>query len=416
MNLCLVTPRYWEQDLRGGEEVIKTLARNLSKSHQVNVVASTSLDITSQSSPNGTKDSPGMEVVNELLRIHRVNPNPYVSFALHKANDLFSRISVEKPDVYSYYLIDLIRTYGWGPYLIGFRNLIKTLKPDLIHSSLFPTTSSYQAMKASHKLNIPFVFTPYFHFNVNTFKRSTIIKKVMEQSDSIVACTNQEKQAITKLGISGEKTHVIPLSFDVGRIEQHKVSQETAKQTFGFGDRFVILTHPWSGKGAITLLRAVSGMKSRREVVIVSIGIPDGAYVDEKEKLLREKTNVSVHDLGWVNGDLKWLAFYSCDVFALPSFNDAFGLSYLNAWAAEKPVIAAKTSAVDEIVEDEKDGFLVNVANIEAFSELLDNLAGNESYLKELGKNGRTKLIRDYNEDLMVRRYEQLFADSIKKS
>ena len=415
MNLCFVTPRFWSQDLRGGEEVMKTLANNLSGSHQINVVASTSLDILSQSNPNGLKDVPGIEVPKDSLKIYRLNPNQYVTYGMHKANDLFNRMALVKPEIYSYYLLDLIRTYGWGPYLTGFQKLIRMIKPDLIHSSIFPTTSSYQAMKVSKKLNIPFIFTPYFHYNVNSFRKSILLMKIMENSQSVIACTENEKHAIKKLGIEEERIHVIPLSFDIRVADKHKVPQETAKKNLDLGDKFVILTHPWSAKGAITLLRAISGIKSKREICILSIGNPDKVYIDEKEKLLRDKGNISTRDMGWVTGDLKWQAFYSCDIFALPSYNDSFGLSYLNAWAAEKPVIAAKNSASEDVVSHDKDGFLVDVEDIGGFSELLDNLMENESYLRKLGKNGRGKLISEYNEDLMVSRYEQVFSNTVKK-
>ncbi len=55
-----------------------------------------------------------------------------------------------------------------------------------------------------------------------------------------------------------------------------------------------------------------------------------------------------------------WPRFAACDVLALPSVGEAFGIVYLEAWAYRKPVIAAAIESAASLIDDGVDGFLVD--------------------------------------------------------
>ncbi len=47
----------------------------------------------------------------------------------------------------------------------------------------------------------------------------------------------------------------------------------------------------------------------------------------------------------------------------MPSRSDAFGIAFLEAWAAGKPVIGANIGATPEVIRNGIDGFLVEFDN-----------------------------------------------------
>jgi glycosyltransferase involved in cell wall biosynthesis len=93
----------------------------------------------------------------------------------------------------------------------------------------------------------------------------------------------------------------------------------------------------------------------------------------------------------------------------MPSLNDAFGISYLNSWSVERPVIAAANSAASEIVENGIDGFLVNQTNIQSIREALEIMATDTRLTTQMGKNGNQKLKLKYSPKKMAYDYTSVF-------
>jgi glycosyltransferase involved in cell wall biosynthesis len=60
-----------------------------------------------------------------------------------------------------------------------------------------------------------------------------------------------------------------------------------------------------------------------------------------------------IHAVNMLEGDAKWGAFYGCEAFVLPSHQENFGISVVEALACEKPVlISNKVNIWREIAED----------------------------------------------------------------
>jgi glycosyltransferase involved in cell wall biosynthesis len=53
--------------------------------------------------------------------------------------------------------------------------------------------------------------------------------------------------------------------------------------------------------------------------------------------------------------------YMKSDVFVYPTFGDLFGLNLLDALAAELPVVTTNTFAIPEIIEDGRNGFLIDL-------------------------------------------------------
>ena len=61
-----------------------------------------------------------------------------------------------------------------------------------------------------------------------------------------------------------------------------------------------------------------------------------------------------IHAVGMLDGDSKWGAFYGCEAFVLPSHQENFGISAVEALACDKPVlISNKVNIWREIANDE---------------------------------------------------------------
>jgi phosphatidyl-myo-inositol dimannoside synthase len=101
-------------------------------------------------------------------------------------------------------------------------------------------------------------------------------------------------------------------------------------------------------------------------------------------------------------------ACYSeCQIFALPSGGEGFGLVYLEAMARGKPVIGGAHGGTPEVIEDGKTGYLVQHGDVPQLATSIETLLANPDLGREMGARGRERVARDFQ--------FSVFAKSLKK-
>ena len=103
------------------------------------------------------------------------------------------------------------------------------------------------------------------------------------------------------------------------------------------------------------------------------------------------------------------------DIFALPSYREGLGISILDAQAMEKPVVATKIRGIVEAVDGDRTGLLVSVGNSRELARALIFLLENPEKAKEMGKNGRIKVINEFDEKLVFERIRKEYQRLIKE-
>ncbi|MEM9110827.1 MAG: glycosyltransferase family 4 protein, partial [Planctomycetota bacterium] len=101
-------------------------------------------------------------------------------------------------------------------------------------------------------------------------------------------------------------------------------------------------------------------------------------------------------DLGAADEQTKHDAFAGCDVFALPSEAESFGIVYVEAWSYGKPVIGGTAPASRELIQRHNGGLLSDgsAADIAVqLSRLIDNPAERRAF----GESGRAAVLSDYS-------------------
>ena len=117
-------------------------------------------------------------------------------------------------------------------------------------------------------------------------------------------------------------------------------------------------------KGALSILKTIPTIIRRfKKVYFVFIGPSTIAFNRELSKIRKIKDvriiNLSPDNLTGYLDKKKISAFKTSDIYLMPSRSDAFGIAFLEAWAAGKPVIGANVGATPEVIRDQIDGLLV---------------------------------------------------------
>lgn len=118
------------------------------------------------------------------------------------------------------------------------------------------------------------------------------------------------------------------------------------------------------------------------------------------------KSNVIFH--GRVSDDELKALYKSADVFVLPSEKEGFGIVYLEAWQAGLPVVAARATAVPEVVDDGINGILVDPVSPSTIGFALRDLIMNGDLRANMVNSGRRKILEKFNHDAFVKRLEVL--------
>jgi glycosyltransferase involved in cell wall biosynthesis len=89
----------------------------------------------------------------------------------------------------------------------------------------------------------------------------------------------------------------------------------------------------------------------------------------------------------------------------------------LEAMAMKVPVISTKISAIPELIEDQKNGVLVNPNDHDELLDAVVNLLASPDKRNEFGKAGRETVLSDFDIDKNITRFAQtLWPELIKNS
>ena len=174
----------------------------------------------------------------------------------------------------------------------------------------------------------------------------------------------------------------------------------------GFAGRFVREKRP------DVLVRALDALTADHpNVRIVFAGETDTSYENTRaslEGLIRERRS-RLRFLGTLGGEQEMADFYgACDVLALPSETECFGLVQPEAMLCGTPVVASNVPGCRTAVETTGMGELAEAGDAESLAAALsDVLADPERY-----RRPRADIEAAYDFSACIDRYEQLFAEA----
>jgi len=170
---------------------------------------------------------------------------------------------------------------------------------------------------------------------------------------------------------------------------------------------FVVLTvcRFYPRKRLNVLLEAAGRLRGR--IPGLEVRIVGGGPQASKLRALADRLRLGpiVRWLGNLSQERLAFEYNQADVFCLPSVQEGFGIVFLEAMAAGKPIVAARAAAVPEVVTA---GLLVEPDDPEALATALENLCRDRELRQALGAAGRQQ-VRRYAAPEVAR----LFLDTV---
>jgi UDP-glucose:(heptosyl)LPS alpha-1,3-glucosyltransferase len=163
----------------------------------------------------------------------------------------------------------------------------------------------------------------------------------------------------------------------------------------------VFVGSEWERKGLEPLIRALADAPDWDLVVA------GGGDRERYERLARSLgVERSIHWLG-VTDDVQ-LVYAVGDVFVLPSSYETFSLVTFEAAASALPLLATPVSGVRELIDEGRNGFLID-REPQTIAERLNQLAGDDELRARLGVAARESALA-FSWEQTVDRHERLYA------
>ena len=398
MNICHIVPIYLPGVLPGCSKYVHDISKNLTeKGHLLTVLTADAITGRGWVDPLFGRYSSKREEVINGVRVRRLKTRWQITSTMYILESAAEHLL-------PHFMGNIASLLSTGPYLSNLGKELHKERYEVIHVTAFPFALVWLVWKACKALGKPFICTPLTHFE-DPSHRNPLLWKALKDAAAVIACSNYEKEEMMKMAIHPSKIHVIPMGINLD--EWEGCNGERFRRKYGLiGKRLILFVGTKNyHKGAIHLLEAMERMKGKMEdLTLVSLGLPTKEWRKKSSKL-----HTRLLDLGYVSEEEKRDAFDACDVFAMPSRYDSFGIVYLEAWRCAKPVIGAKVGAIPEVIEEGKDGLLVEFGEVSQLASAITSLLNNPNLSREMGEKGREKVITKLNWEKNIPMIENVY-------
>jgi phosphatidylinositol alpha-1,6-mannosyltransferase len=241
---------------------------------------------------------------------------------------------------------------------------------------------------------------------------STVRRLALRRADVVLAPSKDTANHVADAQkVNLENIHVLPWALDPD-FEAIPANGPRLKLPQGYPEGRVILTvGRWLAneryKGMDTLITTLPRLLTQwPELQLLAVGDGDDrAWLEE----LAEQNGVKrhVHFMSGLSYEQLAACYSACEIFALPSRGEGFGLVYLEAMARGKPVIGGAHGGSPEVIEDGVTGYLVPHGDAAQLASSVDTLLADPELGRKMGERGRQRVEHDFQ--------FSVFAKSLKK-
>ena len=284
--------------------------------------------------------------------------------------------------------------------ILDIANLQQTFdnfQPDIIHSHLFEAeivsrscffpsarwfTHVHDRMKSFENLNFFKIrskrdLTNYFEkqylmkrYNVNSLNRYIAISE------------NIETYLFAVLPVKLQEVYLLPNAIEVSRFKRPfndlKMADEQICKLISIGRLDINKNHQF-------LVDVVEHLKSRNFPVLLEILGEGDQRINLESKIANLQLGKEIKLLGSLDNVQEY--FWKSDIYIHSATTEGFGLTLIEAMAAGLPVITLDGGGNKKLIQEGKNGFLIEDQNVKVFSDRIIELFQNKAQYNSFSQN-----------------------------
>jgi glycosyltransferase involved in cell wall biosynthesis len=285
------------------------------------------------------------------------------------------------------------------------------LKPDIVHTHLIH--ADLYGTAAARRAEVRGIVSS--RHNDNPFRRNPAIKlanrRAMRRTDRVITISEALNKFVREVeGIEAGKVTTVHYGLEPPELPAN--AREEGHRRFGYSDDRPVIGmfgRLIEQKGVDTLIDAFAQVRQAvPDAALLIVG--DGTLRGQLEELAESLgLGEAVTFAGWVPQAYKLMP--ACDLIAMPSRWEGFGLVALEAMGSARPLIASRVSALPEIVVDGETGLLVPPNDPELLAEAIVPMLSNHSLASRMGKAGYRRLVSSFSVSKMIQGTLSVYED-----
>ena len=280
---------------------------------------------------------------------------------------------------------------------LAIRLLVRTRRVDIVHSNE-PHALSSAWLARAHR-SVPLVVSRRIARPLSTNSFSLARYRAAAR---IIAISQFVKKSVLASGLAEDYVEVIydgvtiPERFSQADCDRARARFAIPEETVCIGNVAAFVPE----KGHVLLIRAFADLRAQfpNSVLLLPGEGPENTKLQEVAgRLLPEGV---VKFPGFVP-DIESV-YAAMDLFVFPSHEEPLGSALLAAMARALPVVAIARGGVPEVVENQKNGLLVETLDSENFASAVARLLANREEAARLGAAARETITRNFSADRMA--------------
>ncbi len=290
---------------------------------------------------------------------------------------------------------------------------------DIVHIHEHRHSLAILTHKYAKKNNVPYIL--HAHGSVLPFFQKEKLKEIFDKlwgfdilydACKVIAETEVEKAQYIEMGIKKELIEIVPTGVE---LEDFKTLPPKGNFRLKYGispDEKLILFLGRINKikGLDLLIKAFNKINNDNFKLAIVGG--DYGFKQELNQLISDfNLKDKIIFPGVLIDDAKKEALVDCDLFAIPSRYESFGVSTLEAMACEKPIVMTKNNHIHNWIDNHAG--LACDFNENELAKCIEKLLNDSELSKQFGKTGKELIYEKYNWDKIEKEMEQVYNSCI---
>lgn len=296
--------------------------------------------------------------------------------------------------------------------LFRLKKYLRKEQPDIVNTSIW--TADLWGRGAAILAGVPHIIVT--EQNVDIWKKwyHRIIDRILFRWTEFVICVSEDVKTFyhDQFGVPSKKLRMIPNAIDL-ELFNNKINPSGLRKKLGISDDKFIFVCParlHSQKAHQVLIEAAYSLieKGNEKFKILLVG--EGERRQELEQLVAKLSLEEVIFFMGLRHDIPDILMQS-DAFLLSSDYEGLSLAILEGMAARLPIIATQVGGNSQLVENEKNGYLVPARDSDALADAMSIIMSNRAVAQSMGAHSRRVVEGKYSIKSVAKQTLELFDE-----
>lgn len=237
-------------------------------------------------------------------------------------------------------------------------------------------------------------------YNTLSLKKKQKIQKMLKTADVNIVLSNKLISTIK------DKQPEAKVEVLYNAVNTYEKNMYNAK-----GNIILFLGRLGERKGVYDLIDVLKDIKGQIEEKNIKVYLCGDGEVDKVKKLVEELgLNKIVEHVGWIGKKEKEQILKDTIINVLPSYNEGLPMTILETMAYGIPNISTNIASIPEVVENEKNGFLIMPGDKNSIKLRISELIENKEKRMTMSSNAYNTILNHFSLDKNVEKLKKIYT------